>query len=109
MKRMHCVICTVHPLFATALSLEALAAYNEAEQKRIQEEELFAEIERDWYADEETPIRTEEAEDDWDDLFDEEAQYEDVPHLQPRRRRPCLGEAPFRRPAVQEGRGSERL
>jgi len=61
---MHCVICAVHPLFAAALSPEALAAHNAAEQERIRQEELFAEIERDWYADEETPIRTEDPEDD---------------------------------------------
>ena len=61
---------------ANLLTPEEIAAYNAAEQERIQQEELFAEIERDWYADEEAPNHTEETEDDWDDLFDEEEQYE---------------------------------
>jgi len=57
---------------ATALTPEALAAYNAAEQERIRQEELFAELERDWYENEDSPAQTEEAEDDWDDLFGEE-------------------------------------
>ena len=50
----------------------ALAAHDAAEQERIRQEELFAEIERDWYEGEERPVPDEESKDEWEEIVAEE-------------------------------------